>query len=149
MQNFIWPAVLTIGAGVSVLIQQALNANLRVELNSAAWSGFMSYFLGVLCMVALAAVLHDPMPSTRTIARVPLWAWSGGIFGAIFIGLSIITIPKLGGAVYIAILVTGQMIAALAVDHFGWLGVPERHMDLPRMFGVALLVGGVILIRRQ
>ena len=108
----------------------------------------MSYFLGVLCMVALAIVLRDPMPSTMTMARVPLWAWSGGIFGAIFIGLSIITIPKLGGAVYIAILVTGQMIAALAVDHFGWLGVPERHMDLPRMFGVALLVGGVILIRR-
>jgi transporter family-2 protein len=40
------------------------------------------------------------------------------------------------------------MIAALAVDHFGWLGVPGRHMDLPRMFGVALLVGGVILMRR-
>ena len=31
MQNFIWPALLTIGAGVSVLIQQALNANLRVN----------------------------------------------------------------------------------------------------------------------
>ena len=74
MQNFIWPALLTIGAGVSVLIQQALNANLRVELNSAAWSGFMSYFLGVLCMVALAIVLRDPMPSTMTIARVPPWA---------------------------------------------------------------------------
>ena len=73
---------------------------------------------------------------------------SGGIFGAIFIGLSIITIPKLGGAAYIAILVTGQMIAALVVDHFGWLGIPERHIDLPRVLGVALLVGGVVLMRR-
>jgi bacterial/archaeal transporter family-2 protein len=148
MQNIIWPAVLTVGAGISVLIQQALNANLRAQLNSAAWSGFMSYFLGVLCMVALAILLRDPLPSSTTIARVPLWAWSGGIFGAIFIGLSIITIPKLGGAAYIALLVTGQMIAALAVDHFGWLGVPERPIDLPRMLGVALLIGGVVLIRR-
>jgi bacterial/archaeal transporter family-2 protein len=148
MQNIIWPAVLTVGAGISVLIQQALNANLRAQLNSAAWSGFMSYFLGVLCMVALAILLRDPLPSSTTIARVPLWAWSGGIFGAIFIGLSIITIPKLGGAAYIALLVTGQMIAALAVDHFGWLGVPERQIDLPRMLGVALLIGGVVLIRR-
>jgi bacterial/archaeal transporter family-2 protein len=40
------------------------------------------------------------------------------------------------------------MIAALAVDHFGWLGVPERQIDLPRLLGVALLVGGVVLIRR-
>ena len=98
MQNFLLPALLTIGAGVSVLIQQALNANLRSELNSAAWSGFMSYFLGIVCMVLLAVVLRDPVPSTTTISRVPLWAWSGGILGAIFIGLSIITIPKLGGA---------------------------------------------------
>jgi transporter family-2 protein len=148
MKSFLWPALLTVGAGISVLVQQALNANLRSELNSAAWSGFMSYFLGVVCMIALAVVLRDPVPSVATIARVPLWAWSGGIFGAIFIGLSIITIPKLGGAAYIALLVTGQMIAALAVDHFGWLGVQERPIDLPRMLGVALLVGGVVLIRR-
>ena len=100
-------------------------------------------------MVALAVVLRDPMPSTMYHSPRATVGVERGIFGAIFIGLSIITIPKLGGAVYIAILVTGQMIAALAVDHFGWLGVPERHMDLPRMFGVALLVGGVILIRRQ
>jgi transporter family-2 protein len=108
----------------------------------------MSYFLGVICMLGLAIVLRDPVPSAATIARVPLWAASGGIFGAIFIGLSIITIPKLGGAAYIALLVTGQMMAALAVDHFGWLGVPERHVDVPRVLGVALLVGGVVLIRR-
>ena len=148
MQNFILPALLTVTAGMSVLIQQVLNANLRAELNSTAWSGFVSYLLGVFCMVGLAIIFRDPVPSAATIARVPLWAWSGGIFGAIFIGLSIITIPKLGGAAYIAILVTGQMIAALAVDHFGLLGVPERQIDLPRMLGVALLVGGVVLIRR-
>ena len=74
MQKFLLPAFLTVGAGVSVLIQQALNANLRSELNSAAWSGFMSYFLGVGCMVLLAVVLRDPIPSVTTISRVPLWA---------------------------------------------------------------------------
>src|SRR5215475_12240815 len=148
MQNLIWPALLTIGAGISVLIQQALNANLRAELNSAVWSGFTSYLLGLVFMLALAVVLRDPAPSAATVARLPLWAWSGGVFGAIFIGLSIITVAKLGGAAYIAILVTGQMIAALAVDHFGWFGIPERHIDLPRVLGVALLIGGVVLIRR-
>ena len=102
MHNFIWPALLTVGAGVSVFIQQVLNANLRAELTSAAWSGFMSYLLGVICMVCLAIALRDPLPSGNTIARVPWWAWSGGIFGDIFIALSIITIPKLGGAAYIA-----------------------------------------------
>ena len=87
MYSFMLPALLTVGAGVSVFIQQALNANLRTELNSAAWSGFMSYLRGVVFMVCLALVLRDPVPSANTIARVPWWAWSGGIFGAIFIAL--------------------------------------------------------------
>jgi transporter family-2 protein len=148
MQSILWPVLLTVAAGVSVLIQQALNANLRTELTSAAWSGFVSYFLGLLCMLFFAALLRDPLPSGATIARVPIWAWSGGVFGAIFIVLSIFTIPKLGGAAYIATLVTGQMLAALIVDHYGWLGVPQRQIDLMRLLGVALLIGGVVLLRR-
>jgi bacterial/archaeal transporter family-2 protein len=73
MQSLVWPAALTVGAGVSVMVQQALNANLRAELSSAAWSGFVSYFVGVLCMIVLALALRDPVPSTATLARVPLW----------------------------------------------------------------------------
>jgi transporter family-2 protein len=102
-------------------------------------------------MISLALgrlALRDPIPSANTIARVPWWAWSGGILGAIFIALSIVTIPKLGGAGYIALLVTGQMIAGLAFDQFGWLSIPERQIDLQRLLGVALLIGGVVLIRR-
>jgi transporter family-2 protein len=148
MNNLLLPALFSVAAGVSVLVQQILNANLRTELNSPIWSGFMSYLLGVLCMVGIAIALRHPLPSAGVIVRVPWWAWSGGIFGAIFIGLSILMIPKLGGATFIALLVTGQMIAALAFDHFGWLGVAERPVDVPRLIGVLLLVGGVILIRR-
>jgi transporter family-2 protein len=148
MQGYLWPALLAVGAGVSVLTQQVLNANLRAELGSAAWSGFVSYALGVVCMLGLAVALRDPSPSAAVAARVPWWAWSGGIFGAIFIGLSIFLVPKLGGAAFIALLVAGQMMAALAFDHYGWLGIPQRPIDLSRMFGVILLVGGVILIRR-
>ncbi len=56
--------------------------------------------------------------------------------------------PQLGAATFIALLVTGQMLASVAFDHFGWLGLVQRPMDVPRLIGVALLIGGVILIRR-
>lgn len=148
MQGLVLPALLAVGAGVSVLVQQVLNANLRAELGSASWSGLVSYTLGVACMLGLVAVLRDPIPSSAVIARVPWWAWSGGMFGAIFIGLAIVLVPKLGGAAFVALLVTGQMMAALAFDHYGWLGLAHRPIDLPRVVGVALLVGGVLLIHR-
>ena len=135
-------------AGVSIVVQQVLNANLRTALNSAAWSGFVSFFVGVVCMAFLVLVLRDPIPSAGVAARIPWWAWSGGLFGAIFIGLAILLVPQLGAATFIALLVTGQMLASVTFDHFGWLGLAERPIDLPRLIGVALLVAGVVLIRR-
>ncbi|AWN40641.1 DMT family transporter [Methylobacterium durans] len=139
---------LAILAGVSIVVQQVLNANLRTALNSAAWSGFTSYLVGVACMALLALALRDPLPSASVAARIPWWAWSGGLFGAIFIGLAILLVPQLGAATFIALLVTGQMLASVTVDHFGWLGLAQRALDPPRLLGVALLIGGVILIRR-
>ncbi|MGE3148927.1 MAG: DMT family transporter [Pseudorhodoplanes sp.] len=148
MLKILIPLLLAALSGVSIVVQQALNANLRVALNSAAWAGFMSYFVGIVCMALLALALRDPIPSAALAARIPWWAWSGGMFGAIFIGLAIVLVPQLGAATFIALLVTGQMLASVAFDHFGWLGLAQRSIDLPRIIGVALLIGGVILIRR-
>jgi transporter family-2 protein len=139
---------LAVLAGISIVIQQALNANLRIALGSAAWSGFMSYFLGLVCMVILAIVLRDPVPSVVAATRLPWWAWSGGLFGAIFIGLGIFLVPQLGAATFLALLITGQMLSSVLFDHFGLFGLAQRSIDVPRAIGVALLIGGVMLIRR-
>jgi transporter family-2 protein len=144
----IFSILLAFGAGVSIVIQQALNSNLRTELNSAAWSGFVSYSAGLACMALLVIALRDPLPPLGTMARIPWWAWTGGVFGAIFIGLGIVLVPKLGAATFIALLVAGQMIGSVVFDHFGWLGLAQRPIDLSRAIGVLLLIAGVVLIRR-
>ena len=148
MLNILLPSALAIAAGVSIVIQQILNANLRTALNSAAWSGFMSYAIGVACMALLALALRDPIPAASIAGRIPWWAWSGGLFGAIFIGLAIFLVPQLGAATFIALLITGQMLGSVTFDHFGWMGLAQRSIDLPRLIGVVLLIGGVLLIRR-
>jgi transporter family-2 protein len=141
------PMMLAATAGISLVVQQALNANLRTALNSAAWSGFMSYFIGVICMAALALALQDPIPSAAVAARIPWFAWSGGLFGAIFVALAIFLIPQLGAATFFALLIAGQMLGSIAFDHFGLLGVPVHPVSAVRVIGAALLVGGVVLIR--
>ena len=37
---------------------------------------------------------------------------------------------------------------AVMFDHFGWLGLAQRPIDLPRLAGIAFLIGGCVLIRR-
>src|SRR5690348_15297615 len=106
-------------AGISVVVQQSLNASLRGMLSSAVWSGFVSYLVGLISMTVLAVVLREPVPSAALLARIPWWAWSGGLFGAIFVGLGIFLLPQIGAATLFALIVAGQMTASVAFDHFG------------------------------
>jgi bacterial/archaeal transporter family-2 protein len=140
-------AVISVGAGASFVIQQAVNVDLRGSLGSAAWSGFVSYFGGTLCMLLLAFAIGDAVPSARLVATSNWWAWSGGFFGAVYIAISIVLLPRLGAAFFIALLIAGQMIASIAFDHFGLLGLAPHPIDASRIFGALLLVGGVVLIR--
>ena len=145
---FVLSSALAVLAGASVVLQQVLNANLRGAVNSAAWSGFVSYSVGLICMAVFALAMRDPIPSASIVARLPWWAWTGGLFGAIFIGLAIFLVPQLGAATFIALLISGQMLASIIFDHFGLFGLAQRTADLPRLLGVVLLVSGVVLIRR-
>ncbi|HEY8565697.1 MAG TPA: DMT family transporter [Beijerinckiaceae bacterium] len=140
--------LLAVAAGVSIVVQQAMNASLKAAIGSAAWAGFVSYFVGLVSMALFAAALRDPVPAAALAARVPLWAWWGGLFGAIFIALAILLVPTLGAATFIALFVTGQMLASVTFDHFGAFGLAQRAIDGPRLVGVALLIAGVVLIRR-
>lgn len=147
MLKLIGPMLLAFGAGICLVIQQALNTNVRTALGSAAWSGFISYFVGVLCMALFALALRDPMPSLAAAARIPWWSWSAGMFGAVFIALGILLVPQLGAATFFAVLVAGQMIGSMLFDHFGVLGLPVHEITPSRLFGAALLVAGVLFIR--
>ncbi len=140
--------LLAMAAGAAVVVQQGLNAHLRAALGSAAWAGAASYAVGLAGMVLLVAARRDPLPSPGILARIPWWAWGGGGFGALFVGLAIVLVPRLGAAPFIALLVAGQMFAAVAFDHVGWLGLAPRPVDGTRALGIALLVGAVVLIRR-
>ena len=66
---------------------------------------------------------------------------------AVYIAISIMLLPRLGAAMVVALIVLGQMLGALAFDHFGLLGVPENPISVARLAGAALLVAGVVLIR--
>lgn len=139
--------VLAFAAGVSFVFQQAVNSNLRVEIGSPWWAGFISYLGGTIVMLAVAGALHEPLPTAAMVGRSHWMSWTGGIFGAVYIGISILLVPRLGAATVIALLVAGQMIGSLIFDHFGLFGLSVQHVTAPRAIGAVLLLVGAILVR--
>ena len=57
-------------------------------------------------------------------------------------------VPRLGVAMTVILMVAGQILISVLLDHFGALGVPKQPLNLTRLLGVALVFGGVLLVRR-
>ena len=139
--------VLALGAGVSVATQQVLNGSLRTGLGSPAWAGLASYAGGLVTMIVAMIALREGVPSWKTVVDVPWYAWSGGVFGGAFILLAILLLPTLGAATLFALVIAGQVLAAITLDHFGAFGLTPHPVGTARLLGAALLIAGVVLIR--
>lgn len=139
--------LLALGAGVSVATQQVLNGSLRTALASPAWAGLISYAGGLITMIVAVIALGEGVPSWKIMAGVPWWAWSGGMFGAAFILLAILLLPSLGAATLFALVIAGQVLAAVTLDHFGALGLTPHPISTARLVGAVFLIAGVVLIR--
>src|SRR6266542_6034080 len=129
MQHF-FLYLLALGGGVSVTTQQVLNGSLRTALGSPAWTGLVSYAGGLVTMIVAVIALGERVPSWKTVVDVPWYAWSGGVFGAAFILLAILLLPSLGAATLFALVIAGQVLAAVTLDHFGAFGLtphPRRR----------------------
>jgi len=143
----VWGYALALAAGISFVFQQAVNANLRAELGSAWWAGFVSYLGGAIVMLAVALLLREPAAWSSAVAQNRWLSWSGGIFGAIYIAVSIFLLPRFGAATVIGLIVAGQMLGSLAFDQFGLFGLQTHTLSPVRLIGAVFLVAGVVLVR--
>ena len=79
---------------------------------------------------------------------LPWYMLIAGIFGLILYLTINVTLPRLGSTMMVALIIVGQLVAGVVIDHFGLLGVVTRHIDLPRALGVVVLVLGAYLVAR-
>jgi len=136
-----------VAAGAGVAAQAIINARLRFVLGAPVWAACAQFIVGLAVLAVVALVTQQSPPAAGSIGRAPWWMWAGGLFGATFILMSVIVTPKLGTALMMASTIVGQLGAALVIDHYGWFGASVIPISLTRLFGVALLTVGVILIR--
>ena len=111
------------------------------------WATLASLLVSILVLLPIMLAMRVPLPSVAFISKAPLWMWAGGAFGVCFISLALVLLPKLGASGFMALALAGQVVASLVLDHFGWFGLAQRQVSLPRVLGVVMLIGGVVLIQ--
>ena len=141
--------LLLILAGSGLTLQSAVNARLREVVGSPILSALISFLVGAVLLALAASAGLLGRGRLTGLGGNPWWMWIGGLFGAFYVTLSVVSLPRVGATVVIACAVGGQLTAALALDSFGWLGVPRVPLNPWRIVGALGLLVSVLLIQKR
>ncbi len=134
-------------AGVALPFQAGVNAQLSHWIDSPIRAAFVSFAVGTVALLLVSLLVFKPLPSTGRLGDAPWWVWLGGLTGGFYVVAAAVTAPHLGAATLIALVVAGQSLASLLVDHFGWVGFDQHHLSAGRLGGMVLVAAGVVLVR--
>ena len=142
------PILLVFIAGAMVALQAPTNAMLAKAGGSPVLAALISFAVGTIALFAVW-LLSGNRPGSAAFAGLPWYAWVGGLYGAVFVAVAAYAAPKIGLATLITVGIAGQIAMALWMDHVGALGLPRESANLGRILGAALVLAGVVLVRRS
>ena len=140
--------LLALAAGAMMPTQAAINNKLAVAVDSPITAAFISLFVGTVALFVYVVASGTPLGSITSAKNAPPIAWIGGLLGAFFVTAAVTLVPRLGVAMTFSLIIAGQMLVTIVIDHFGLLGVPVKEVSLVRVGGIMLITAGVVLIRR-
>ncbi|MGR6327474.1 DMT family transporter [Sphingomonas sp. XXL09] len=141
------PLLAVLFAGVGIAVQAPTNAALAKTSGSVVLAALVSFLVGSV-VLAVAWVAFD-RTAPAALKGGPGWAWLGGLYGAGFVAAMAYAAPRLGLATALTVAIASQLATALLLDNFGLLGLKTEPVTLPRLLGAALVIGGVVLMRRS
>jgi transporter family-2 protein len=140
--------LLALVAGAMMPTQAATNNKMAAFVDSPILAAFISFFVGTVALFVYVVASGTPLGNLASARNAPPIAWIGGFLGAFFVTAAVTLVPRIGVAMTFSVIIAGQMVVTLIIDHFGLLGVDVRPVNWYRILGIIFITGGVILIRR-
>jgi transporter family-2 protein len=136
-----------LAAGAMLPFQAGINSQLAAHLDSPLRASLVSFLVGAAVMIVVWLLFARGWVSTERMSEAPWWVWIGGALGAFYVTGSIVAAPRLGAVTLIAVILAGQALASLVVDHFGMVGFDAHPATPGRIVGLLLIACGVLLVR--
>ena len=149
MKNDIIFLSLALITGALIPIQAATNAAFSKSIGNPLITGLMVFIVGLVVMILIILISGTTFPTRQQIMSTSLYSYLGGIIVATYVVMITILTPRLGVGTAIGLIVTGQIICAVIIDHFGLFDVSVRLISTTRIVGMLLMVGGVYLVMKK
>ncbi len=140
-------ALLAAGAGACIALQATANTRFSANLDSAAYAAFFSICGTFATACAIMLLARPPAPATDAVRQTEWWNWVGGPLGALIVLAGATLTRQLGAAAFIALVVGGQLLCSMLLDHFALMGLKEQPLTPGRALGAVLVVAGVVCVK--
>jgi transporter family-2 protein len=139
---------LSLFAGLAGSAQVAVNGALGQRIGTLEAATF-SLVLSAVIFAGIVLVARASFAGVAEGIRQPAWLWLGGAAGAFVVGTITFAGPRIGALATIALLIAGQLVMGVVIDHFGMFGVERISVTATRLAGVVLLAAGALLVLRR
>jgi bacterial/archaeal transporter family-2 protein len=145
--KFVWLIIVFI-CGALLPLQAGLNTRLGKSIESPIYASMFSFIIGAIT-VAIYLQFTKETISWAGIKSASIYSWlGGGVTGAIFITATMLALPRIGMALTFGLVVAGQVIVAVALDHFNILVAQQHSINIWRVLGILLIMMGVFIVRK-
>ena len=141
--------MLALVAGALIPIQAATNAAFSKSVTNPLITGIMVFVVGFFGMLILSLTMRISWPSVHQLASAPIYGYLGGLIVATYVVMITILVPHIGVGTSISVIVTGQILCAVAIDHFGFFNVQVRLIDTSRLMGVLMMIAGIYFVMKK
>ena len=149
MRNDFIYLIIALITGALIPIQASTNAVFSKSIGNPLVTGLMVFIVGLLGMILFAVVSGVSLPRQAQLLSAPLYSYLGGIIVATYVVMITILAPRIGVGTAIGLIVTGQIICAIIIDHFGFFNVPVQQLSLSRSLGALLMIAGIYLVMKK
>ena len=137
-------------AGALIPVQAAANAALSKSLQgNVAFAALTLFVVAGTASAGAALLAGGQLPTAAALRAAPWWSYLGGVIVAFYVFTITFLAPRVGVGTAISLIVTGQIVAALTIDHFGLFRSLTFPLTPARLVGAVLMAVGVFLALRR
>lgn len=145
MSNYLLISLCFVG-GVLLALQGIANAKLTNYLSNAVLVCVISTSITTAVLLLAYLFTNQKIPESTALANIPAYLWLGGLCPALYLVATIIAIPKIGIGSALIVVICGQILASMVIDHYGIL-VVAQSLNWKQIAGGALVIAGTVIYR--
>ncbi|MFV0516634.1 MAG: DMT family transporter [Aminipila sp.] len=125
---------------------------IMIAVNGVLTSSYSIYLATViihivgLILITLILIRHRENPAPWKNKQLPLFLYSGGLVGVATTVFNNVAFGKISMSAILAIVLLGQSVASIIIDHYGWLDMPHQPFNKKKLIGLSFIIVGIVLI---